>query len=109
MQKGPLSLAGLWFWVGVMVSILVLSHGAEPSTTNAPCPSTEPVPSIVPNIQRKGTGPVWEAETWELGHRGVELGLRNQERVRLESHDRGFGCREVDAEIQARELELLQR
>ena len=53
-QSGLLSLPGLWFQVGVTVSILVLSNGAETGATNAPSPSTYLAPSIAPNAQREG-------------------------------------------------------
>lgn len=56
-----------------------------------------------------GRGPCEKAGAQQLRHRGVELGPGNQERVRPESQDKNFGCREVDAEIQAPKLEQLQR
>lgn len=52
----------------------------------------------------KGMGPKWEAETLELGHEGVELGLRNNEESGL-SRTISFACREVDAEIQAQGMQ----
>lgn len=56
----------------------------------------------------KGTRPTGEAKAWELGHRGVELGLRNTGGVGFGTYNQNCGCREGDAEIQARQLELLQ-
>lgn len=55
-QCGAVSCHWLWFQVGVLVSILRLSHEAETSAANAPCPVTNPLPSTVLNAQRKGDG-----------------------------------------------------